>query len=534
MPPAESQPLPSVPTADSENRAGLYPQGRFVAGEWSVAHSGLRPRPGAAVPVAVARGDGIGPEIMDATLRVLKAAGARVTIEEIQVGEAVYRKGHSAGIEPSAWDVLRRTRVLLKAPITTPQGGGYKSLNVTMRKTLGLFANVRPCRSYDPFIATRHPKMDVVIVRENEEDTYGGIEHRQTDEVVQCLKLITRPGCERICRYAFEYARRNGRKKVTCMTKDNIMKLTDGLFHQVFEEVAAEYPEIEKDHLIIDIGAARLAERPEKFDVVITLNLYGDIISDIAAEVSGSVGLAGSANIGQDVAMFEAIHGSAPDIAGQNLANPSGLLLSAVMMLTHIGQGDIATRVHNAWLRAIEDGVHTRDIVSRATTLVVGTGAFADAVIERLGEEPAMLAPVRYAQLAEPITPIVLKPQPRAQKQLAGVDVFVHFDESNRQPEALATRLRATTAGTALALKMITNRGVKVWPEGLPETFCADHWRCRFVSTSAGAPRPMGEVTSADVLGLLGALHAAGIDFVKTEHLYTFDGKPGYSLGQGE
>src|SRR5690606_24987824 len=214
-----------------------------------------------------------------------------------------------------------------KAPITTPQGGGYKSLNVTTRKALGLYANVRPCVSYNPFIASKHPEMDVVIVRENEEDLYAGIEYRQTNDVYQCLKLISRPGSEKICRYAFEYARTNNRKKVTCFIKDNIMKLTDGIFHKVFDEVAAEYPEIESDSLIVDIGSAFLADRPGTLDVIVTENLYGDIISDIAAQITGSVGLAGSANIGDDYAMFEAIHGSAPTIAGKNIANPSGLLM---------------------------------------------------------------------------------------------------------------------------------------------------------------------------------------------------------------
>ena len=280
-------------------------------------------------PITVAHGDGIGPEIMEATLKVLERAGARIAPEVIEIGEKVYLAGHSSGIAPESWASLRRTKVFLKSPITTPQGGGFKSLNVTIRKTLGLYANVRPCVSYAPFVATKHPKMDLVIVRENEEDLYAGIEHRQTDEVFQCLKLITRPGCEKIIRYAFEYARANRRGKVTCMSKDNIMKMTDGLFHKVFDEVRAQYPEIETEHQIIDIGTARLATRPERYDVIVTPNLYGDIISDVAAEMTGSVGLAGSANIGEHVAMFEAIHGSAPDIAGKGIANPSGLLLAA-------------------------------------------------------------------------------------------------------------------------------------------------------------------------------------------------------------
>src|SRR5437588_2180210 len=340
------------------------------------------------VPITVAHGDGIGPEIMAATLHILKEAKADIAIETIDIGEQVYLAGNSAGIEASSWDSLRRTKVFLKAPITTPQGGGFKSLNVTVRKTLGLYANVRPCVSYHPFIETKHPGMDVVIVRENEEDLYAGIEHRQTDQVVQCLKLISRPGSEKIVRYAFEYARRNSRKKVTCFTKDNIMKLTDGLFHKVFDEIAAQYPELENEHWIVDIGAAKLADTPESFDVIVMPNLYGDVLSDGAAQIAGSVGLAGSANIGENIAMFEAIHGSAPRRAGQNLANPSGLLLGAVMMLVHIDQSAIAERVHNAWLRTIEDGVHTYDMFKEGVSREkVGTKEFADAVVARLGQK---------------------------------------------------------------------------------------------------------------------------------------------------
>src|SRR5262245_22457393 len=353
-------------------------------------------------PITVARGDGIGPEIMDATLLILKEGGARLAIEEIEIGEKVYLSGNTAGIAPSAWESLRRTKVFLKAPITTPQGGGFKSLNVTTRKALGLYANVRPCVSYYPYVDTKHPKMDLVIVRENEEDLYAGIEHQQTNEVVQCLKLISRPGSEKIVRYAFEHARRNNRKKVTCFTKDNIMKQTDGLFHKVFDEVGAEYPEIEKEHWIVDIGSAKMADTPEAFDVIVLPNLYGDILSDVAAQIAGSVGLAGSANIGDQCAMFEAIHGSAPRRAGQNLANPSGLLLGAVMMLVHIDQADVAANVHNAWLRTLEDGLHTYDIykdgVSREK---VGTREFAQAVIDRVGSKPEKLQPVSYGQASK-------------------------------------------------------------------------------------------------------------------------------------
>jgi isocitrate dehydrogenase len=472
--------------------------------------------------ITVAHGDGIGPEIMAASLRILRAAGAQLEIETIEIGESVYRRGVSSGIESGSWDSLRRTGVFYKAPITTPQGGGFKSLNVTVRKTLGLYANVRPTVSYHPFVHTRFPGMDVVIVRENEEDLYAGIEHRQTDQVYQCLKLITRPGSEKIVRYAFEYARRNGRKKVTCFTKDNIMKMTDGLFHQVFDEIGAEYPELIREHRIIDIGAAYLADRPNDFDVIVTLNLYGDIISDIAAQVAGSVGLAGSANIGDRIAMFEAIHGSAPDLAGKGIANPSGLLHAGVMMLVHLGQCDVATTVHNALLRTLEDGVHTGDIFTpEQSKSRVTTEEFADAVIARLGQQPQQLKPVHYEPVATVATAASVR-QP-AKKEIVGVDVFLQW--TGGAPAELAEKLQPTGI-PHLPLTMITNRGVKVWPQGFPETFCTDHWRCRFQNDAA--------VSHADILQLLERVAAAGFDFIKTENLCTFDGKPGYSLGQGQ
>jgi isocitrate dehydrogenase len=472
-------------------------------------------------PITVAHGDGIGPEIMQATLAILEAAGAQLEIETIEIGEAVYKRGHLAGIEPSAWNSLRRTKVFLKAPITTPQGGGFKSLNVTVRKTLGLYANVRPSVAYHPFVETKHPGMDVVIVRENEEDTYAGIEYRQTDQVYECLKLISRPGSEKIVRYAFDYARRNGRKKVTLFMKDNIMKLTDGLFHRVFDEIAADYPEITSDHWIVDIGAAKLADTPEVFDVVVMPNLYGDILSDVAAQIAGSVGLAGSANIGEHVAMFEAIHGSAPRRAGQNVANPSGLLHGAILMLVHIGQTEVAERVHNAWLATIEDGVHTYDIFAAGvSTQNVGTREFGQAVIERLGQRPSRLKPAAYTYAPSQMG-IAAAERPRARKELVGVDLFL--DWSAGGPDDLAAAL-AGADGDGLSLKAISNRGTKVWPDGSPETYCTDHWCCRFLGSA-------GQVDGRAIVALLGRVAGRGLDCVKTENLYNFDGQRGYSAG---
>jgi isocitrate dehydrogenase len=479
--------------------------------------------------ITVAYGDGIGPEIMKATLDIMDAAGAAIEPEFIEIGEKMYAKGNTAGIDDTAWESLRRTQVFLKAPITTPQGGGFKSLNVTTRKTLGLYANVRPCRSYSPYVATRHNTLDMVIIRENEEDLYAGIEHQQTEEVVQCLKLVSRPGCEKIVRYAFEYAKAYNRKKVTCFSKDNIMKHTDGLFHRVFDEIGEEYPEIEKEHMIIDIGSAILADKPETLDVIVTLNLYGDIVSDIAAQIAGSVGLGGSANIGEVCAMFEAIHGSAPPIAGKDIANPSGLINAAIMMLVHIGQPDVATRINNAWLTTMESGIHTSDIYRVGSSKeIVGTKEFARAVINNLDKKPKTLRPAEFQPVVGKSLHKTTPPDPKLKKELMGVDVFIDWNGDSRDPNKIGKMLE-DIGGNGLNLKMITNRGVKVYPEGKPETFCTDHWRCRFINMEGGT------VTHAQVIDLLRRVHEeAKLDFIKTEQLYNFNGERGYTLGQGE
>lgn len=475
------------------------------------------------VPITVAYGDGIGPEIMQATLKILSAAGAKIAPEIIDIGEKVYLSGQKNGIHPSAWESLRKTKVFLKSPITTPQGGGYKSLNVSMRKALGLYANIRPCIAYAPFVKTKHPTMDLVIIRENEEDLYAGIEHRQTEDVYQCLKLITRPGCERIVRYAFEYAKQQKRKRVTCFVKDNIMKLTDGLFHQVFDEIASEYPDIKHDSMIVDIGAARVADTPEDFDVIVMPNLYGDIISDVAAQIAGSVGMAGSANIGDQCAMFEAIHGSAPDIAGKNIANPSALLHGAIQMLSHIGQNDAAERIHHAWLTTLEQGLHTADTYKEGqSSALLGTAEFTDAVIGNLGKSPSILTAPSYAGSKPLQLPVVGYKTP-SKKELVGIDIFLQWQDG--MPSDLGGQLKQFDT-EQLNLALITNRGVKVWPEGFSETYCVDHWRCRFMS-------PTLQLSFNEVLAIQNRLHEAGFDVVKTENLYNFDGEPGYAAVHG-
>jgi len=478
------------------------------------------------IPIVVAEGDGIGPEIMDVTLQILKAASAPLDIKKVEIGEKVYMRGVPTGIDPQTWDIIRTSKGFLKAPITTPQGGGFKSLNVTIRTSLGLYANIRPCVSYYPFVETKHPKMDVIVVRENEEDLYTGIEYRQTPDTFHALKIITRSGCEKIIRYAFDYARANGRKKVTCFTKDNILKLSDGFFHKVFNDIAAEYTDLENEHWIVDIGAAKLADTPEAFDVIVLPNLYGDILSDVAAQIAGSVGLAGSANIGAHGAMFEAIHGSAPRRAGQNLANPSGLILASVLMLAHVGLPDLATLVHNAWLCTLEEGIHTYDIFKPNTSKQkVGTKEFGQAVIARLGKVPHTLKSANHAQQDSFSKKQSHKKMEIQKKETIGIDVFI---QSNEQVEELQKKLAALNLQD-LQLTMIGNRGVKVWPNKMPETCCSDTWRCRFLSKQKG-----GALSHEQLVVLLQALTSKGIDFVQTENLCTFDGQPGYTLSQDE
>lgn len=492
--------------------------------------------------ISVAYGDGIGPEIMDATLRILKEAKADINLDIIEVGEKIYQKGFDCGLMPSAWESLESTRVLLKAPITTPQGGGYKSLNVTMRKKLGLFSNVRPLSSFHPFVTTKHPQMDVVIIRENEEDLYAGIEYRYTEQTYECLKLVTKEGCEKIIRYAFEYAVKNNRKKVTCFSKDNIMKMTDGIFHKTFDEIAKEYPQIENDHYIIDIGTARLAAKPEIFDVIVTMNLYGDIISDVAAEISGSVGLAGSANIGKDYAMFEAIHGSAPIIAGKNEANPTGIIQAAIMMLIHIGQNETAAKIRNALYKTIEDGIHTGDIFNENSSKEkVGTKEFADAVIARLGQVPSQLAKADFSAKESSSENSVAKNNAKepAKKTLIGFDLYLDW----RQDFSELLSILKTMESEKLEVKMISAKGLLLWPlldQHMMPNVGGDFISLRFIGKGITGKNSHDiidankRISQSDIIEMLKILESKQFDFVKCESLFLFDGKPGYSAGQGE
>jgi isocitrate dehydrogenase len=468
-------------------------------------------------------GDGIGPEVLRAVQRVLAAAGARIEWEEAEAGAAVFRRGIASGCPQETLDSIARTGIVLKGPLETPVGYGEKSANVTLRKFFELYGNIRPVREL-PGIRTPFSGrgIDLVIVRENVEDLYTGIEHMQSAGAAQCLKLITEPGCERIIRLAFALTQAEGRHKLACATKANIMKMTEGMMKRVFERVAPEYPGIDASHIIIDNCAHQLVIAPEQFDVIVTTNMNGDIISDLAAGLVGGLGVAPSSNIGDNAAMFEAVHGSAPQIAGKDLANPTALLLSAVMLLRHIGDFAAAEMVEQALLVTLEEGRNlTGDIAARGTG--VGTTAYTDQVIANLGRTSSY--PSRqYQALTLPVWPKGVWHHESNSRIMMGLDVFI---ESDHPPEQLATSLQAAADGTDFTLKMIENRGVQVWPAHTGQPFLVDLFRCRFLlgTPSEGAPQEI-----AHLMGRLSAAH----HWMHVEKLQRFDGLDGYTRAQGE
>ena len=472
--------------------------------------------------VTLIPGDGIGPEVTAATRRILEAAGAPIVWEVCEAGAEVFKRGLMTGVPEETIGSLGSTRVALKGPLETPIGFGEKSANVTLRKLFETYGNLRPIREL-PGVRTPFSGrgIDLVVVRENVEDLYAGIEHQQTIGVAQCLKLMSRKGCEKIVRLAFEVAVAEGRKSVTCATKANIMKLTEGLMKRTFEEVAKEYPEIEAKTILIDACAHQLVRTPEAFEVIVTSNMNGDIISDLTSGLVGGLGFAPGANIGADVAIFEAVHGSAPMIAGKDLANPSAVVLSAVMMLRHLDEPGLALRVENALLATLEQGVLTADVAERSSS--VGTQRFADAVISMFGQ-----APTRFAareQRARRAPAVVRDPVAPSQRSTVGADVFI---ESTRSPAELGPVLERLVEGSPVRLKMISNRGTVVYPDNGALTDCVDHHRCRFKLRDLS-----GDLTTAQLLDLLARVGSA-FRFMHVETLQNFSGARAYTLAQGE
>ncbi|MBL8604436.1 MAG: NADP-dependent isocitrate dehydrogenase [Myxococcales bacterium] len=465
-------------------------------------------------------GDGIGPEVIGASMQVVKALGVQIQWEPGEAGAAVFRAGEASGVTQATLASIARTRVVLKGPLETPIGYGGKSANVTLRKYFETYGNIRPVREV-PGVATPYTgrNLDIVVVRENVEDLYAGIEHQQTPEVAQCLKLISTKGCEKVVRLAFEFARAEGRKRVHCATKANIMKLTEGMLKRTFEQLAVEYPEIEAKHILVDNCAHLLVKSPEIFDVIVTTNMNGDILSDLTSGLIGGLGFAPSWNVGEDVAIFEAVHGTAPTIAGQGIANPTAAMLSTAMLLRHIGELDAANTLENAVMRAFEDGLLTRDAGG-----AVGTAAFTEAVIARLGQRPAggsvrdrkAVPALRFAK-----GPKAERPASRA---VVGADIFVEWTGTTR---ALGEALEARCADLPLYLKIMSNRGTRVWPETGTPTDCVDHYRCRFRTRDGGA------VDDATLRTLIARVEGVAT-WMHIEKLNQFEGADAFTKAQGE
>jgi len=472
--------------------------------------------------ITVLPGDGIGPEVVDSALAIIKATSISVDFEKCEAGARVFQKGIATGIPKETIDSIERNKVVLKGPLETPIGYGNRSANVTLRALFETYGNIRPVREL-PGVQTAFTgrALDIVIVRENVEDLYAGIEYMQTPGVAESLKLISREGCEKIVKLAFSYAVAEGRKAVHCATKSNILKLTEGLLQHTFEEIAPEYPQIVSKHILIDNAAHQLAMRPEQFDVIVTTNMNGDILSDLTSGLTGGLGFAPSANIGNDVSIFEAVHGSAPDIAGKNKANPTALILSAAMMLRHLGEGKAANDIEQAVLVSLESGIRTSDMMGTAKPAT--TSDFTGAVISNLGKTSKLSPPKKYTKVDLPPYHPGVNEVPARSRRLTGFDVYI---ESTLEPAQLAAGLDESMSSSPLRLEMITNRGAIVFPSSGRRVSLVDHYRCRFVLRD-GVTR-LGDEEILSLLATLGRSHR----WMHVEKLQEFDGEPAYSRSQ--
>lgn len=470
-------------------------------------------------------GDGIGPEVISSTKRIIDTCcSSFIEWEECEAGAAVFKRGLPSGVPQETIDSISRNRIALKGPLETPIGFGEKSANVTLRKLFETFANIRPIREL-PNIPSPYQgrNIDFVIVRENVEDLYAGIEYMQTPGTAQTLKLITRKGCEKIVRTAFEFARSEGRKSLHCATKANIMKFSEGMLKRAFEEIAPEYPDITPYHIIIDNCAHQLVRFPEKFDVIVTTNMNGDILSDLASGLIGGLGFAPGANIGNDIAIFEAVHGSAPKYAGKNTINPSAVLLSGVMMLRYLGLFEEANTIEQALLVTLNEGTLTRDVIEEGRS--VSTSAFTDAIIRNLGKRLESWPNRSYKKLCVP--KVSEKPDfvHAHNRNVIGVDVFI---ESPWDANSLGKDLENLCANAPLKLKVISNRGVVVYPDPGTNPDVVDHWRCRFIMRDDTAD--LDDSDLLPLLNIIGQKHT----WTHIEKLNVFDQKLGYTTSQGE
>ena len=476
---------------------------------------------GPAKKITVIPGDGIGPEVVNAAVRIIEATGVGLEFELHEAGSTAFERGIASGVPKETVESIERTRVVLKGPLTTPIGHGNRSANVTLRTMFETFGNIRPVRELPgvrtPFSGRR---LDIVVVRENIEDLYAGIEYMQTPGVAESLKLVSREGCEKIVRLAFAFASAEARHRVHCATKANIMKLTEGLLKHTFEAIASEFPEIESRHILVDNCAHQLVMHPEQFDVIVTTNMNGDILSDLTSGLTGGLGFAPAANIGNDIAIFEAVHGSAPDIAGLNKANPTALVLSAVMMLRHIGEGHAANDVEQAILVTLESGVRMADMDGVGEPLT--TTAFTDAVIGNLGKHSKLTRSRAYGTVSLAGSLAKVETVVAKKRRVTGVDIYV---ESTAEPGALAASLNAATAGLPVKLELIANRGSAVFPNTVRTLSLVDHYRCRFVCVGGG------DLTDSEILSLLQRVGTAH-HWMHVEKLQQFDGEDAFTRSQ--
>jgi isocitrate dehydrogenase len=481
--------------------------------------------------IAVAKGDGIGPEIMDAVLKIFAANNVPLEYELVEMGKWVFDKGFNNGMTPDAKKSIESLGLLFKGPMETPKGKGVKSINVTARKTWNTYANKRTFQTLhgvDTVFSKAGIPIDITVVRENIEDTYGGVEHMLTHDVALSRRFITRPGSMQVIRYAFEMAKQKNARRITCGHKANIMKITDGLFLECFYEIAKEYPELKADDIIVDDLCMKLVTRPDTFDVVVLTNLQGDIVSDLCAGLVGGLGFAPSANIGDHISIFEAVHGTAPDIAGKNIANPTALLLSGIAMLRHVGLIENASIIENALLYTLENGVHTGDFGDKSIPSV-NTTQFADAIIANLGKKPKLGAKEIVPNEPGTPTPMQLQLNPmmvshEAENEIiVGVDLFIESDE---QPNEIAEKCKRH-AGVKFNLINISNRGTQVWPTGSVYTNLVNQYNVRFESID-NYP-----LTQQDVIGLYVSM-SGNFKICSFELLNMWGDKKGYSLAQGQ
>ncbi len=481
--------------------------------------------------IAVAKGDGIGPEIMEAVLSIFNASKVGLEYEFVDMGKWVFDKGFSNGMTTAAQQTIEELGILFKGPMETPKGKGVKSVNVTARKTWNTYANKRTFQTLhgvETVFSKAGIPIDITIVRENIEDTYGGIEHMLTHDVALSRRFITRPGSMQVIRYAFEMAKQKGARRITCGHKANIMKLTDGLFLDCFYEVAKEYPELNADDKIVDDLAMQLVVKPQQYDVIVMTNLQGDIISDLCAGLVGGLGFAPSANIGDHISIFEAVHGTAPDIAGKNLANPTALLLSGLAMLRHLGFTENAAVIENALLYTLEQGTHTGDFGDRSKPSL-NTTEFAGAIINNFGKLPQVNAkPIVANDLSTPAVCLLDRNSMMVSKEtedekIVGVDMFI---ESIEQPDTIAQKC-LHHGGIKFKLINISNRGTQVWPTGSKYTNLVNQYNLRFEALNENP------LTQQDVIGLYVSL-SADFKICSLELLNKWGGQKAYSLAQGQ